>query len=84
VLPVGDLLRVARSSGGELVLGRTAPGRGVWLCLDSLACLDAARGRDAFSRAFRAAVEATAVEALRAGLLDRARMESSEKAVGRD
>jgi len=51
------------------------------LCPGSAACVDAAARRGAFGRALRAEVGTAAVAILRADLLDRARMESSKRAV---
>jgi predicted RNA-binding protein YlxR (DUF448 family) len=60
-----ELVRIARSLGGALVVSRSAPGRGAWLCVGHPACLDRAERRDAFSRAFREPVDKDAVAALR-------------------
>jgi predicted RNA-binding protein YlxR (DUF448 family) len=62
-----ELLRIARSLEGQLLVSRTAPGRGAWLCKGSPSCVDLAERRRAFDRAFRAPVGAAAVNALRPG-----------------
>jgi hypothetical protein len=66
--PAG-LARVARHSSGSLAVGRTAPGRGAWLCAGSEACFDAAVRRRAFGRALRCDVPAHELERLRGRLL---------------
>ena len=60
-----ELVRIARSLDGALVASRSAPGRGAWLCVGQLACLDRAERRGAFARAFREPVGKDAVAALR-------------------
>ncbi|MGD9797694.1 MAG: YlxR family protein [Acidimicrobiia bacterium] len=59
------LVRLVRLPDGSLGIGRTAPGRGAWLCPD-VACFDAARKRRAFDRALRGAVSDASVTAVRA------------------
>jgi predicted RNA-binding protein YlxR (DUF448 family) len=49
--PQRELLRFA-ASGGELVAGRTKPGRGAYTC-HSLACFERAVARGMFSRVLR-------------------------------
>jgi uncharacterized protein len=66
--PAG-LARVARQSDGSLAVGRSAPGRGAWLCAGSVACFDAALRRKAFGRALRCDVPAHELERLRGRLL---------------
>jgi predicted RNA-binding protein YlxR (DUF448 family) len=66
--PAG-LARVARHSSGSLAVGRSAPGRGAWLCAGSEACFDAAVRRRAFGRALRCDVPAHELERLRGRLL---------------
>jgi predicted RNA-binding protein YlxR (DUF448 family) len=58
-----ELVRVARSADGHLRTGRMLPGRGAWLCRDA-ECLEQARRRGAFARAFRAPVTPEAVAEL--------------------
>jgi predicted RNA-binding protein YlxR (DUF448 family) len=65
---VDALFRVVRLAGDRLEADRTGPGRGAWLCRGSEACLQEAARRHGFDRAFRAPVEAAAVERLRASL----------------
>src|SRR3954447_3763420 len=65
-----ELVRVVRTASGALSAGAHLPGRGAWLCrsdegLIAPECLEAARRKDAFTRALRAPVTAAAVEALR-------------------
>jgi uncharacterized protein len=52
--PQGELLRFG-ARGGELVAGRTVPGRGAYTCR-RLACFERAAGRRAFARALRTSV----------------------------
>jgi predicted RNA-binding protein YlxR (DUF448 family) len=60
--PQTTLVRVARLPDGTLVLDRTAPGRGAWVCRDETtgrpeeSCVEQARRRGGFARAFRAPV----------------------------
>jgi len=70
-----ELVRVVRSADGALAVGRSLPGRGAWLCAGSDACLELAERRKAFTRAFRAPVGIAAMNALRAALGERARIE---------
>jgi predicted RNA-binding protein YlxR (DUF448 family) len=63
-----ELVRIARSLEGQLLVSRTAPGRGAWLCKGSPSCVDLAERRRAFDRAFRTKVDPEAVAALRAAL----------------
>ena len=63
------LTRVARGTDGSLAAGRTAPGRGAWLCAGSAACFDAAVRRRAFGRALRCDAPAHELERLRGRLL---------------
>ncbi|TML42971.1 MAG: YlxR family protein [Actinobacteria bacterium] len=65
VRPQDELVRVARTAQGELVLSRRQPGRGAWLCPGSPVCLAAAERRGGFARALRASVSAEAVATLR-------------------
>lgn len=70
----GELVRVVRADGG-LAVGRAHPGRGAWLCADSVvACLDLAVGRKALGRALRAELAADASVRLRRYLVERARL----------
>jgi predicted RNA-binding protein YlxR (DUF448 family) len=75
-----NLVRVVRHGAG-LEIGRSIAGRGAWLCqgevpgLPAVPCLEQAARRQAFSRAFRAPVEPTAVAALRGMVVERARIE---------
>jgi predicted RNA-binding protein YlxR (DUF448 family) len=59
-----ELVRIARRLDGRLEASRTAPGRGAWLCAGQPACFHLAQRRQAFSRAFRSAVDAAAVAEL--------------------
>lgn len=54
------LTRVVQSTQGPLLVSRTAPGRGAWLC-NSMACLTLATQRKAFERALRVASGAVIV-----------------------
>jgi predicted RNA-binding protein YlxR (DUF448 family) len=59
------MVRVVRLGDGSLATGRALPGRGAWLCRDSVACVDAAQKRRAFERALRGPVDTGAVDGLR-------------------
>lgn len=62
-------VRVSRAADGSLVVGRSLPGRGAWLCRGTAtSCAAAATKRRAWSRALRAEVAAAAVERLQQGL----------------
>jgi predicted RNA-binding protein YlxR (DUF448 family) len=64
--PQAELVRIARRPDGALVVGRTLPGRGAYLCAATFdACLDLADRRRALGRALRAEVGAAAVAGLR-------------------
>ncbi|HTL87588.1 MAG TPA: DUF448 domain-containing protein [Acidimicrobiia bacterium] len=62
----GAWVRIAAAPDGTLQVGRTAPGRGAWVC--SIPCFDLAVKRRALSRALRREVTSTDAEALRARL----------------
>ncbi|MEM7341896.1 MAG: YlxR family protein [Actinomycetota bacterium] len=63
--PQSELRRVVRT-GGRLVIDRTAPGRGAWLCAaDLVSCLDLATTRRRWAPAFRTPIAAGAVADLR-------------------
>src|SRR5205823_1118695 len=51
-----ELIRVTRAADGKLVVGRSARGRGAWLCAGSPRCLTEAVRRQAFDRALRGTV----------------------------
>jgi predicted RNA-binding protein YlxR (DUF448 family) len=59
------MVRVVRLEDGSLVLGRTLPGRGAWLCRGSGSCVDSAQKRRAYDRALRGPVASGAVDDLR-------------------
>jgi uncharacterized protein len=65
---IEGLVRVARLEGGSLVVGRTAPGRGAWLCRNSPNCIDLAVKRQAFERALRGRVEKAQMDQIRIAL----------------
>lgn len=47
------LIRLALDSSGNLTIGRNRPGRGAWLCRDTvLSCFDIAVSRNGFERSF--------------------------------
>jgi len=74
--PQSELVRVVRGADdGTLVVGRTLPGRGAWLCAGSVACLGLAERRGALARALRTQLPAGATQALRAAIEGCARME---------
>jgi predicted RNA-binding protein YlxR (DUF448 family) len=63
------------ASDGRLVVGRSQPGRGAWLCAASGgACLDLAVRRKALGRALRTDLAPDAVAALRRSIAERARL----------
>ena len=62
------MIRVVRRADGRLDVDRAGPGRGAWPCRESAACLAEAARRHGFERAFRAPVNAAAVELLAANL----------------
>ncbi|MGD9705419.1 MAG: YlxR family protein [Acidimicrobiia bacterium] len=64
VAPAGELVRCATIDPDLVVLSRTAPGRGAWLC-PSTACFEAATKRRSFERAFRRSVSPRALGELR-------------------
>jgi predicted RNA-binding protein YlxR (DUF448 family) len=70
-----QLVRVVAEPGGGLVVGRTLPGRGAWLCAGSQECLEVARRRKAFDRALRTTVRGEAVEGLRTTVSQRGRID---------
>lgn len=57
-------------AAGSLVVSRTAPGRGAWLCRGSAQCVDLAVRRDAFSRALRVSVPAAVLQHLASQLVE--------------
>src|SRR5690606_19447264 len=59
-----EMVRIARTEGGSLAVGRTLPGRGAWLCADTPSCAEAALRRGAVPRALRAVVAPEQVEAV--------------------
>ncbi len=79
---MSELVRMARATDGSVLLGRTIPGRGAWLCagapgrLPAAVCLEQATRRKALTKALRAPVEPAAMEALRERVEERARIES--------
>jgi uncharacterized protein len=66
--PQAELVRVTRTADGTLLIGRTRPGRGAWLCRDRFSCVDLAERRRAFARALRGPLRPGAVDDLRAAL----------------
>ena len=74
--PQSELVRVVREpDSGTLVIGRTSPGRGAWLCADQVECFGLADKKGALGRALRVALRPGASEGLRTGLSGCARME---------
>ncbi|MFZ0173042.1 MAG: YlxR family protein [Acidimicrobiales bacterium] len=61
--PQSELVRIVHADGGLLV-SRTAPGRGAWLCARTPGCAELALERNAFSRALRIVVAPGLAEAL--------------------
>jgi predicted RNA-binding protein YlxR (DUF448 family) len=82
------MVRIVRSPDGSLAVGRTTPGRGAWLCAEpeqgaerrdrSVSCIDLARSRKAFGRAFRAPISDGAPDSLRVFLQEHARIGSCD------
>ncbi len=62
--PQAALVRVALGSDGRIVASRTAPGRGAWLCDPAVPCLQMARQRRGFDKAFRQSVNVAAIDEL--------------------
>jgi predicted RNA-binding protein YlxR (DUF448 family) len=60
---------LTRRSDGSILVDRTAPGRGAWLCRGAPGCIDLAERRHAFERAFRAPVDAGRIEEVRKTVL---------------
>lgn len=60
-------MRVTRTDTGDLVVGRSRPGRGAWLHPDP-DCLAEAVRRRAFARALRAPVRDGAADAVRVAI----------------
>ncbi|MBO0693778.1 MAG: YlxR family protein [Acidimicrobiaceae bacterium] len=71
------LVRVARRCDGTLVVDRTAPGRGAWVCrcetsgLPRSSCVLRAERSGSFARAFRASVAKGSAADLVASIEDR-------------
>jgi uncharacterized protein len=63
--PQSELVRLVVGPDHGILVSRTAPGRGAWLCRGSLTCLERAVKRDAFRRAFRRSVTSDSVADLR-------------------
>ena len=73
--PQDELVRIARTDGGQLAVGRALPGRGAWLCAASSGpCFDLAVRRKAFGRALRGDLATEATAGLRGYLAERARL----------
>lgn len=62
-VPQDTLVRCVLSADGEAVISRTAAGRGAWVC--SIECIDVARRKRAFERAWRRPVRAGALDELK-------------------
>ena len=61
-------MRIARTPDGRLEIG-PGPGRGAWLCAESIDCFEQAVKRKALGRALRCEISSTEVERLREKLL---------------
>ncbi len=57
-------MRVVLSPDGAVVVGRSLPGRGAWLCAGSLDCCEQAVKRRGLARALRREVRPEAAAAL--------------------
>jgi predicted RNA-binding protein YlxR (DUF448 family) len=75
---VEDLMRVKRTANGGLDTAADLPGRGAWLCAGSPRCIDLADRRGAFGRALRGAIRQDAINALRALVAERERIEGRD------
>jgi predicted RNA-binding protein YlxR (DUF448 family) len=62
------LFRLVRLADGQIRVDRSGPGRGAWLCQGSPDCWQEAIRRRGFERAFKAPVDSSTVEDLRASL----------------
>ena len=62
--PQAALIRVARRPDGSVLTSRTAAGRGAWLCNPADECLQIARKRRGFDKAFRQPVSVAALDEL--------------------
>ena len=67
--PTDRLVRLVRTEGGRLAIGRDRPGRGAWLCRGSPACLETGGRGKAFDRALRCRVGDDEVAEVRSALL---------------
>lgn len=67
-LPQTRLLRLVLDDAGDVRVDRHGPGRGAWLC--GAACVEPARRRRAFGRAFRTRVEPAAIDRIAAELTE--------------
>lgn len=65
-----ELLRVVRTPEGEVVIDRTGRknGRGAYICMDSVACLEKAVKTKMLERSLEAAIEPEIYERLRGEL----------------
>ncbi|MDH3704498.1 MAG: YlxR family protein [Acidimicrobiia bacterium] len=61
VRSAADLVRLVRTVEGTVTVGRRLAGRGAWIG-PHRSCLEQAKQRSAFSRAFRATVEPAALD----------------------
>jgi predicted RNA-binding protein YlxR (DUF448 family) len=62
------MVRIVQRPGGALEMDRRGAGRGAWLCIESVDCLDRAVRQHRFERAFRAPVDPDALQRLCADL----------------
>ena len=60
--PQADLLRCVLDAEGAVQISRTASGRGAWLC--GPACVELARRKKAFERAWRTSVHQATIDGL--------------------
>ena len=63
--PQSALVRCALNSDGAPLISRTAPGRGAWLCVGKVACVQQAMKRRGFERAWKRPVASAEYEELR-------------------
>ncbi|MBK5290009.1 MAG: YlxR family protein [Acidimicrobiia bacterium] len=63
-----SLVRIARGADMTIGIGRTAPGRGAWLCAGQVECFEQAIARRAIGRALRLELSDHEIEQLRAKL----------------
>ncbi|MHB8263578.1 MAG: YlxR family protein [Acidimicrobiales bacterium] len=69
-LPQRELARIVMSEEGSIGIGASSCGRGAWLCVGSVDCVELAIRAKAFRRAFRRDVPVETVERMRKSISD--------------